>query len=684
MPKVHARAESALETERPDLDRAVAAPRIVIKPRSPLVDQGRFAARAVTGQVVAIEADIFMDGHDRLAAAVIVRDALGGQRKLPLHALGNDLWHAEFRPLLVGRYTLTIEAWLDAWGTFRSSLEIKCRAKMPVGAEITTDVPEEVAAQIASDIADGRAKIDAAFQRASGRDRAALLALRSQIELSDPSTRVALLLHKTTSDLLARADPRNFLTRAEFALTLEVEREAAAYGAWYELFPRSQSADPARHATFDDVIGRLPAIRAMGFHVLYMPPIHPIGRRNRKGRNNSLTANPEDPGSPYAIGSVEGGHEAVHSALGGIAAFRRLHQAAKACGMEIALDFAVQCSPDHPWLTEHPEWFAWGADGQVRYAENPPKKYEDIVNPDFYAAEAIPGLWTSLRDIVLHWANEGIRIFRVDNPHTKPLPFWQWLIADVRAQYPDAIFLSEAFTRPAMMYRLAKIGFSQSYTYFTWRNTKSELTQYLTELTRGEPRQYFRPHFFVNTPDINPVFLQNSGRPGFLIRAALAATLSGLWGMYSGFELCESGALAGREEYLDSEKYQIKPRDWQAPGNIIPEITQLNRIRESNPALHTHLGLRFYNAFNDQVLYFGKATPDLTNFILVAVNLDPRAPQATLFEVPLWEFGLPDDASVRADDLLAGTSFTWQGKVQHWYFDPRMPFAIWRLHRPGH
>lgn len=461
---------------------------------------------------------------------------------------------------------------------------------------------------------------------------------------------------------------------------VQVDRPAAAFASWYELFPRSQSGDAARHGTFKDVIARLPSIRAMGFDVLYMPPIHPIGRINRKGRNNALKAAPGDPGSPYAIGAAEGGHDAVHPDLGGIKGFRALVKAAAAEKLEIALDFAIQCSPDHPWIKSHPEWFTWEADGSIKYAENPPKKYEDIVNVDFYGPKARPGLWEALRDVVLFWAGEGVRTFRVDNPHTKPLPFWQWMIAEVQARFPDAVFLSEAFTRPKMMQRLAKIGFSQSYTYFTWRNTKAELTEYMNELSHGPMREYFRPHFFVNTPDINPFFLQTGGRAGHLIRAALATTLSGLWGMYSGFELCEATPLPGKEEYLDSEKYEVRAWDWQRPGNIVAEITLLNKIRKANPALHDHFGLQFLNCWNDNIIAYARFTPTRDNLLVVAVNLDPTRAQEADFEIPLWQFGLPDQASVTVDDLMRDARFAWTGKVQHLRLDPtHLPFAVWRL-----
>jgi starch synthase (maltosyl-transferring) len=422
----------------------------------------------------------------------------------------------------------------------------------------------------------------------------------------------------------------------------------------------------------------------MGFDVLYFPPIHPIGHTNRKGRNNALHAEPDDVGSPYAIGSEAGGHNAIHPRLGTLQDFRRLLAAAKDNGLEVALDFAIQCSPDHPWLKQHPDWFLWRPDGSLRYAENPPKKYEDIVNPDFYTEASLPALWHALRDVVQFWIDQGVRIFRVDNPHTKPFPFWHWMIGDIRSRHPDVIFLAEAFTRPKLMYRLAKLGFTQSYTYFTWRNTKAELTEYLTELNQPPVRDFFRPNFFVNTPDINPPFLQTSGRPGFLIRAALATTLSGLWGMYSGFEICESAPLPGREEYLNAEKYEIRVRDYNAPGNIVTEITALNRIRRQHAALQTHLGVTFYSASNPQVLLYGKRVPDGREMILVAVSLDPYGVQEADIELPLWEFALPDWAAFDAADLMRGNRFSWQGKSQHIRLDPAdLPFAIWQLSVPG-
>ncbi|HZK91792.1 MAG TPA: maltotransferase domain-containing protein [Stellaceae bacterium] len=644
---------------------AAAAPRIAIEAVAPALDDGRFPAKRLAGEMVEVSADLIADGHDRVAAALLWRPAdEDSWREIPMVAAGNDRWTARFPLSRLGRYLFTILAWKDHFGSFAEELEKKHAAGLPIDLEVE----------------EGRLLVAESAAQAAPAAAPALAALAGQLKEAEPAERRRLLLAPATADLMASARLRPHAHRHPTEFPIEAERRAAGFASWYELFPRSQSGDAQRHGNFDDVIARLPAIAAMGFDVLYLPPIHPIGRTNRKGRDNAPRAAPGDPGSPYAIGGAEGGHDAIHPALGTLDDFRRLRAAAAEHRMEIALDFAVQCAPDHPWLREHPDWFQWRPDGSLRYAENPPKKYEDIVNVDFYAAGAIPSLWLALRDVVLFWAGEGVRLIRVDNPHTKPLPFWEWMIAEVRGRYPDAVFLAEAFTRPKVMYRLGKIGFSQSYTYFTWRNTKAELTEYLTELTTTPPREFFRPHFFVNTPDINPVFLQTSGRPGFLIRAALAATLSGLFGVYSGFELCEARGLPGREEYAASEKYEIRAWDWEAPDNIVAEITRLNHIRRVNPALQTHLGISFHNAFNAQVLYFSKATPDLQNVVLVAVNLDPRFPQECDIEIPLWLWGLPDAASVAVTDLMDGHSFTWSGKVQHIRLDPAiMPFAVWRI-----
>ncbi|MDP3294601.1 MAG: alpha-1,4-glucan--maltose-1-phosphate maltosyltransferase, partial [Nevskia sp.] len=653
------------------IDEALAARRIVIANLDPSIDNGRYPAKRVVGDSVVVEADVFTDGHDQLAVNLLWRP-LGATtwNRAVMHPLGNDRFRGRFTLPALGRHQFTVEAWRDVWASFRSELRKKHGAGLRVAVEID----------------EGRHLIEAAAARTKKPLAEPLRKLIERLATASERDRIELLLDLDTAAAMAAADDHPFATLLEPGAEVDAERSAAAFSAWYEIFPRSMSGDSRRHGNFDDVIAALPRIRDMGFDVLYMPPIHPIGTTNRKGRNNTLTPAPDDPGSPYAIGSAEGGHDAIHPQLGTLEDFRRMRDAAAAHGLELALDFAIQCSPDHPWLKDHPEWFAWRADGSIKYAENPPKKYEDIVNVDFYAQKtqgAKPGLWQALRDVLLFWVNEGVNIFRVDNPHTKPLPFWEWLIADVRGQHPQVIFLAEAFTRPGPMLELAKIGFSQSYTYFTWRNSKAELTEYLSELNTPPLRDCFRPHFFVNTPDINPLFLQTSGRAGHLIRAALAATLSGLWGVYSGFELCEARAIPGKEEYLDSEKYQLKAWDWLRPGHITQEITALNRIRRENPALHTQHGLEFHTALNDQILYFEKATENRDNVLLIAINLDPHHPQTASFEVPLWRWQLPDDAELEACDLLDGSRFVWRGKTQTLRLDPAKPYAIWRV-RPVH
>jgi starch synthase (maltosyl-transferring) len=607
---------------------------------------GDFPAKTIVGRKFTVSADVFGDGHDVLSADLLWQpaDSTDWQR-VPMRKLDNDRWQATFLPARIGLHRFAVEGWWDQWGTFTHDLG----AKVAAGQDVTLEIQE------------GQQLVKAALGR------------------TNPETTAGALLSPDLKTAMAHADPRPFAARSAIH-TVRVDRPAAEFASWYELFPRSATHDPAVHGTFRTVIERLPDIRAMGFDVLYFPPIHPIGRINRKGRNNSLRAEPNDVGSPYAIGSGDGGHDTVHPALGTLDDFRDLLDAARQNHLEIAIDFAIQCAPDHPWVTQHRDWFRWRPDGSMRYAENPPKKYEDIVNPDFYGEASFPAVWTALRDVVQFWVDQGVRIFRVDNPHTKPLPFWHWMIADIQGRHPDVLFLAEAFTRPKLMYRLAKLGFSQSYTYFTWRNTKAELTEYLTELTAPPVVDFFRPNFFVNTPDINPAFLQTAGRAGFLIRAALAATLTGLWGVYSGFEICEAAPLPGREEYLDSEKYEIRPRNYAAPGNIVAEITALNRIRRQHPALQSHRGLAFYPAFNDQIILYGKRDPIDGSMVLVAVSLDPHIAQEAAIEVPLWEFGLADDASIQVTDLMHGENFMWYGKNQRIRLDPaESPFRIWRL-----
>jgi starch synthase (maltosyl-transferring) len=561
----------------------------------------------------------------------------------------------------MGRYVYTVSAWKDAFASFVHEV----REKHAAGIATRLELQEGLALVV--EAAPGHEPLSAMLVRLQG--------------LPDDALRTA-LLSDTMAVLMRQAAPRKFHVTSH-EIIIDAERRAASFASWYEIFPRSQSGDPTRHGTFKDVIGQLPRIAEMNFDVVYFPPIHPIGEINRKGRNNALRAGPDDPGSPYAIGSKEGGHDALHPELGTLSEFQALIAAAKDYGLEVALDFAIQCAPDHPWLSEHPEWFDWRPDGSLRYAENPPKKYEDIVNVDFYTEGAQPSLWIALRDVVQFWVDQGIRLFRVDNPHTKPFPFWEWLIADIRARHPDTVFLAEAFTRPKVMYRLAKIGFSQSYTYFTWRNTKAEIQDYVTELTTTAPKEFFRPHFFVNTPDINPTFLQTSGRGGFLIRAALATTLSGLWGMYNGFELCEATPVPGREEYLNSEKYEIKAWGYHRPGNIVAEVSQLNRIRRANAALHSHLNVEFLPCDNPNVVYFRKFASDGNN-LLVAISVDPFNIQDATIELPLWRFGLPDGGLLAAEDLMRGQKFVWSGKWQPVRLNPyEQPFCIWRVAPAG-
>ncbi|MFM0519839.1 MULTISPECIES: maltotransferase domain-containing protein [Caballeronia] len=655
---------------------AIAAPRVSIESVTPSVDHGRFPAKRIVGEAVEIQAAIFAEGHDKIAAAVQWRAADETDwHEAPMRAVqpaGLDLWSTRIPLERVGRHEFVVMAWRDDFASLVDHMQKKLKAGQTVELEV-----EEAKHLFALILAEVKTADD------PDSDSAPLDAIVKEFTKADDARKLELTLAPATAKAIAAARHRPFLSRDPVVYRVDAERAAARFASWYEIFPRSMSDDVNRHGTFIDVIGKLPRIREMGFDVLYFPPIHPIGVANRKGKNNTLTAGPGDVGSPYAIGGKEGGHTAVHPELGNLDDFKRMLEAAHEHGLEIALDFAVQCSPDHPWLKEHPTWFAWRPDGTLRYAENPPKKYQDIVNPDFYAQDAKPDLWIGLRDVFLHWIAAGVRIFRVDNPHTKPFPFWEWVIGDVRARHPDVIFLSEAFTRPRVMNRLAKLGFSQSYTYFTWRESKRDFIDYMHDLTQTDAKEFFRPNFFVNTPDINPRFLQSSGRPGFVIRAALAATLSGLWGVYSGFELCESAALPNSEEYLDSEKYEIRAWDWNRPGNIVTEITALNRIRRANPALQTHLGVNFLPAHNDHILFFEKANASRDNVVLVAINLDPFNEQGADIELPwqtLERWGVQEGDALAVEDQVTGERFEWRGRRQHVRLDPHsLPFAIWRI-----
>ncbi|WP_447989129.1 alpha-1,4-glucan--maltose-1-phosphate maltosyltransferase [Achromobacter spanius] len=656
--------------------------RVAIESVSPAVDDGAHPVKCTVHERITVQADLLMDGHDRIAGEVRWRAAdEANWKRTPLKLLSNDRWQASFRPRRIGPHEFQVAAWFDVWQTYHHDLEVKHDAGLALQLEVAEGM------QLLRE-ADKRASQHAYPADSVAVVKQALKTLPDPKAGTEPTeAHIALLLSPELAAAMRALDARPFETVTPAPYPIWVDRPQACHSAWYELFPRSQAREPGRHGTFDDVIERLPDIQEMGFDVLYLPPIHPIGLSNRKGRNNALTAGPDDVGSPYAIGSPDGGHDAIEPKLGTLPDFLRLVRAAQEHGLEMALDFAIQCSPDHPWLKEHPDWFSWRPDGSLRYAENPPKKYQDIVNVSFYGGPPRRArklaLWRALRDVVLFWVDNGVRIFRVDNPHTKPLPFWQWLIAEVHGQHPDVLFLSEAFTKPKMMYRLAKVGFTQSYTYFTWRNDRAELQSYLEEISHPPPADFFRPHFFVNTPDINPVFLQTSGRPGFLIRAALAAMGSGLWGVYSGFELCEAAPVPGKEEYLDSEKYELRQRDWRAPGNIRAEIARLNQIRRANPALQTHRGLTAIPSGNDRVLAFVKATPGLGNVVFTAISLDPFHPQTTHLEVPFWLFGEARPAHLEVEDLLTDSRDTWRDATRTVTLSPDQPYRVWRLSLHG-
>jgi starch synthase (maltosyl-transferring) len=566
----------------------------------PSIDCGRFAVKRIVGETVEVWADIYRDGHDVVAADLIWRrEPESGWQRTPMTHHGNDRWVGAFVPSQTGPYSYVIEAWTDEFATWRHGFEQK--RKVNVATEL--------------DAMEGASLLTRAL--CGGQEATEKIARACETFLR--SGKCEILLTDVLKKAMAEGQERNDLTRSK-PLTLLVDRPRARYSSWYEMVPRSQSPHPGQHGTWNDCIRRLPDIQAMGFDVVYLTPIHPIGSTNRKGRNNALIADDGDPGSFYAIGSGEGGHDAIHPQLGSLDDFRRFVAACHAVGMEVALDFAIQCSPDHPWLKEHPEWFKRRPDGSMKYAENPPKKYEDIVNVDFESKDA-EGLYRALRDVILFWVTQGVKIFRVDNPHTKPLRFWEWLIKEVQARDPDVLFLSEAFTRPKVMKGLAKLGFTQSYTYFTWRTERWEIEQYVTELAGYPEREFYRPNFFVSTPDILPFHLQRGEPWIFKTRLALAATLSSNYGIYNGFELLEHEPIPGREEYLNSEKYEVKSRDWDKPGNIKLYIAQINHIRRENLALQQTSAVRFLPVEDSSVIAYVKHSADQTNAVVTVIAL---------------------------------------------------------------
>ena len=616
---------------------------------SPAVDGGLFPAKTSVGDIVPVEADVFTDGHDLPAARVLVRHEDEDTREVPMVPLGNDHWRSEVAIEEQGRYRFHVEGWIDSWATWRSDLEKRSAA----GQDLAVELKE--GARLVGDAA--RRARAAGVAGEADRLKASAAGLRHL----DPAKGAALATSGELNTLMARyADRRRGATvSGEFVMV--AARERARHGAWYELFPRSASPDPARHGTLRDVATLVPDIAELGFDVLYLPPIHPIGRTNRKGSNNTTVAGPDDPGSPWAIGSEAGGHTAIHPELGTFDDFEHLLAELKRRDMELALDLAFQCSPDHPWVKEHPEWFRHRADGTIRYSENPPKTYEDIYPFDFETKDR-EGLWRALLDVVLFWVEKGVPIFRVDNPHTKPFIFWEWLLAEVKSDHPDVLFLSEAFTRPRVMERLAKIGFDQSYTYFSWRRSKQELTEYLTELTQGPVCDFLRPNLWPNTPDILTDQLQEGGPPAFRLRYLLASTLGANYGIYGpAFEHMERETREpGTEEYRDSEKYQRRFRKASATG-MRELIARVNQIRREHPALQHDRTLRFHPSDNEHLIAFSKTLPDGTHPVVVIVNLDPVHPQSGWVDLRMPELGMAWDATFFARDLLAGESFAWEG-----------------------
>jgi starch synthase (maltosyl-transferring) len=655
---------------RPAADRAERLPRVHIEGISPAVDAGRWPVKRVVGDVLHVGADIVKDGHDLMAARVCWRGPGDDAWQFVPMAYDDpgDRWSADVALERVGRGAFAVEAWPDHFGTWASELEKRIAAGQEVEPELV----------------DGAALLEAAAARARGEDRGILERAAEQLRNGrlGLAARTASALSASVRRLAASLPDEDEVTRSATERAVVVDRQCARTAAWYEMFPRSQATEPGRHGTFADAARALGRVADLGFDVVYLPPIHPIGRSHRKGPNNSLVCGPDDPGSPWAIGNEHGGHTAVEPALGTLADFDGFVAAAARLGLEVALDYALQCSPDHPWVKEHPDWFFVRADGSIRYAENPPKKYQDIYPLNFWCADR-EGLWRACRDVVLFWIGHGVRTFRVDNPHTKPFAFWEWMIAEVKAAHPDAIFLAEAFTRPKRMKALAKLGFTQNYTYFTWRNTSWELREYLTELTQTDMTEYFRGNFFANTPDILHEYLQTGGRPAFLVRLVLAATLSPLYGIYSGFELCEGTPLRfGSEEYLDSEKYQVRVRDWDAPGNIAADVRLVNRIRRENPALQRATNLSFHTSENDTILFYRRAAPPGGRDLLVAVNLDPHHVQETMVYVPLDALGISSHETFGVHDLLSGERYQWSGVRNYVRLDPAARVAhVLRIER---
>jgi len=634
--------------------------RVQIEKISPEIDGGRFPIKRVVGEKVYVEADLFCDGHDMIAGVILYREEASQQwLEAPLSPLTNDRWQGEFTVSQLGSYVYTIRAWVDHFLSWRRDI-IK---KIEAGQDVSIDWL--IGAEL----------IEQASQRAFANDAEQLKSFAEKVRLGQQENNL-LLEEKALSEslvaLMVKYPDRTLATTYEILFKITVEREKARFSSWYEMFPRS-CGTPEQHGTFADCITRLPYIAEMGFDVLYLPPIHPIGTTFRKGKNNTTVAEPNDVGVPWGIGSLEGGHKAIHPKLGTIQDFREFVAKAAEYKIEISLDLAYQCSPDHPYVREHPQWFKHRPDGTIQYAENPPKKYQDIYPIDF-ETEDWKNLWEELKSVVLFWIEQGIKIFRVDNPHTKAFPFWEWMIGEVKQAYPEVIFLSESFTRPKVMYRLGKVGFTNSYTYFTWRNTKWELTEYFTELTQTEVREFFRPNVWPNTPDILHAFLQYGGRPAFMLRLVLAATLAANYGIYGpAFEVCENRPIReGSEEYLDSEKYQMRAWDLNSPYTIKDLITRVNRSRKDHPALQSDKSLRFHQINNEEIICYTKQTDDFSDLLLMVVNLDPYHTQSGWIQLPLESLGLKPDQSYQLHDLLNDSQYTWWGEFNYVELNPHV------------
>ncbi|HEY3117613.1 MAG TPA: alpha-1,4-glucan--maltose-1-phosphate maltosyltransferase [Chloroflexota bacterium] len=642
--------------------------RISIERVTPSVGGGRYPIKRTLGEPVTVEADIYADGHDALSCWLLYRMPACDWRRVRMEASGNDRWHGTFTVTEIGRYEYTVLAVVDHLGTWQRDL----RKRIDAGQEL------ELELQVGASMLAQAAKSGSPEHR----DRLSLVAA----DLVGPAPmedRLAQALDANLSELVERAEDGRVDPNGSPTYPLVVDPQRARFSSWYELFPRSATSQPGTHGTFRDCEDRLSYIAGMGFDVLYLPPIHPIGHTHRKGKGGAALASLNDPGSPWAIGSEEGGHTAVHSQLGSIQDFRRLTHHARELGIEVALDLAFQCSPDHPWVKEHPEWFRIRPDGSVQYAENPPKKYEDIYPLDFESRKWRE-LWEACKDVVTYWIEQGVRIFRVDNPHTKPFAFWEWLIAEIKATNPDVIFLSEAFTRPRVMYRLAQVGFTQSYTYFTWRNTRGELTDYLNELNHSEVRDYFRPNLWPNTPDILSEYLQSGGRPAFVTRLTLAATLGANYGIYGpAFELCEvEPRTTGAEEYASSEKYEIRHWDLEQRDSLRDLIAKVNGIRQTNPALQQDWDILFHETDNDQLLCYSKKTADPENVMLMVVGLDPHFAQAGWVQLDLDWLGLDAETPFQVHDLLTDARYLWQGSRNYVELDPHvLPAHIFRVRR---